>query len=109
MRSHKGELRPPRLPEFRKDSGNDGKRRKGVSLKTVPRTGGRRPCPQTEGLSKEKNKSSNGDLRRSQTNLSAPATDDTKTETRPCSGTTLNAAAGEGETERPPGRCWSPG
>ena len=36
MRSHKGELRPPRFPEFRQDSGNDGKRRKGVSLQTIP-------------------------------------------------------------------------
>ena len=99
MWSHKGELRPPRLPEFRQDSGNDGKRRKGVSLQTVPgleegvrarlppdrpRTGGRRPCPPTEGLGKAKNKSSSGDWRRSQTNLSAPAKDDIKTETRSC-------------------------
>ena len=36
MGSHKGELCPLIFPEFRKNSGNDGKRRKGISLKIVP-------------------------------------------------------------------------
>ena len=49
-----------------------------------PRTGGRRPCPQTEDPGKERNISNNDDWRRSQINLFGPATDDIKIKIRSC-------------------------
>ena len=42
-------------------------------------------------------------------NLFGPAKVFSKIETRSGLVTTLNVEAGEGETGRPQGRCWSPG
>ena len=56
-----------------------------------------------------RSKSNDDDFLRWQINLFGPARVFLKIETRSCLVTTLNVGAGEGETERPPGRCWSPG
>ena len=51
----------------------------------------------------------NDDFLRSQINLFGPAIVCLKIEIRSSLETTLNVGAGEGETRRPRGRCWSPG
>ena len=53
--------------------------------------------------------SNNDDCQMSQINLYGPAKDFSKNEIRSEVVTTLNVGAGEGETGRPRGRCWSPG
>ena len=73
-----------------------------------PRTGETRPCLLTGDPGMVRSISSNDDLRRSQINRFGPATVCLKIEIRSCLGTTLNEGAGEGETTRPRGRCWSP-
>ena len=54
-------------------------------------------------------RSNNDDCRRWQINLFGSAKDFSKIEIRSGLVTTLNVGAGEGETGRPRGRCWSPG
>ena len=56
-----------------------------------------------------RSRSNNDDCLRWQINLFGPAKVCSKIEIRSGLVTTLNAGAGEGETGRPRGRCWSPG
>ena len=56
-----------------------------------------------------RSKSNNDDFLRWQISRFGPARVFVKTERRSCLATTQNGGAGEGETGRPPGRCWSPG
>ena len=73
-----------------------------------PRTGETRLCLLTWDPGMVRSKSNNNDFLRSQINRFEPAIVFLKIETRSCLVTTLNVGAGEGETGRPPGRCWSP-
>ena len=74
-----------------------------------PRTGETRPCLPTSDPGTARSISNNDDCQRSQINLFGPAKDFSKIEIRSEVVTTLNVGAGEGETGRPRGRCWSPG
>ena len=56
-----------------------------------------------------RSRSNNDDWLRWQINLFGPAKGFSKIEIRSSLVTTLNKGAGEGETGRPQGRCWSPG
>ena len=73
-----------------------------------PRTGETRPCLLTSDPGNVRSKSNNDDWRRWQIKLFGPAKVFTKIERRSCLETTLYVGAGEGETGRRLGRCWSP-
>ena len=56
-----------------------------------------------------RSKSNNDDFLRGQISRFGSARVFLKTEIQSCLVTTRNGGAGESETGRPPGRCWSPG
>ena len=66
-------------------------------------------CMLTSDLGMVRSKSNNDDFLRWQISQFGPARVFLKTEIRSWLVTTRNGRAGEGETGRPPGRCWSPG
>ena len=64
--------------------------------------------PPKEGHGRARNRWSSGDWLKWQRGLSSPATDATKTETRPCEETTPSRGADEDGRESPPEHCGSP-